>query len=133
MDQSGSLTGADYHSRADNGIVVIEVGRGEGQLQKLIHPPQAFCRWLEYNIPPKSKAQLFSLKRRAFFPEPNEVPIGHPDGQSGTSVTYIKDYHNAIKENSDQAKYLKDALDIICQHLQILPFNPGGLAQSISG
>ena len=80
------------------------------------------------NIPPKSRAQLFSLKRRAFFSEPDEVPIGHPGEQSGTSVTYIKDYHNAIKENPDQAKYLKDALDIIFQHLQILPFNPGRLA-----
>ena len=30
---------------------------------------------LKHNIPPKSKAQLFSLKRRTFFPEPDEIPI----------------------------------------------------------
>ena len=38
---------------------------------------------------------------------------------------HIKDYHNTIKENPDQAKHLKDALNMIFQHLKILPFNPG--------
>ena len=54
---------------------------------------------LEHNIPPKSRAQLFSLKRRAFFPEPDEVPLTSSWWTVWYGYGYIKDYHNAIKKN----------------------------------
>ena len=77
---------------------------------------------LKHNIPPKSKAQLFHLRGEPSFQSQMKYPFWWAVWYE---YGHIKDYHNTIKENPDQAKYLKDALNMIFQHLKILPFNPG--------
>ena len=47
---------------------------------------------LKHNIPPKT--QLFSLKRRTFFPEPDEVPIGLSWWAVWYEYGHIRDYHH---------------------------------------
>ena len=81
---------------------------------------------LRGNIPNKSKNQLFSNKRTAFFPEPGVVlnkkskmvPFFSAQG-------YITRYHEAISKSTDAGKGLRDVLDNIFDLLRILPLNPG--------
>ena len=81
---------------------------------------------LENNVPPKSRTQLFKTKRKAFFPEPNEILTKNSHWEPFYEVGYMLEYHTAIDDSSpEQAKALKDALDGIFEHLQVLPFNPG--------
>jgi hypothetical protein len=82
---------------------------------------------LRGNVPHKSKAQRFSIKRTAFFPEPDTIPIQESKlspffhHQNG----WISQYHEAIKDSADEGKGLRDALDGIFTVLQLLPLNPG--------
>jgi len=80
---------------------------------------------LHNNVPPKSKNQLFSLKRTAFFPPLGETPISKSDWTMYYEDGYISDYHREIKSSRDKGKLLNDSLDLIFQNLQVLPLNPG--------
>ena len=53
--------------KAGSGIVVIEVGRGEGQLQKLIHPPQAFHRWAQTQHSTKKQGLVFFTQEESLL------------------------------------------------------------------
>lgn len=80
---------------------------------------------LEGNVPQKSRNQLFYLKRSTFFPEPNSKPLPGSHWISLYNLGYVKEYHTAIATSVDDGKAIKDALDGIFDHLQILPHNPG--------
>jgi len=80
---------------------------------------------LQKNIPTRSKMQLFSLKRAAFFPSPNQTLAPKSDWESFYKFGYVLEYHKQIEGSEDKGKLLNDSLDLIFQNLQILPLNPG--------
>jgi hypothetical protein len=80
---------------------------------------------LHGNIPPKSKTQLFGLKRTAFFPDRTTNPIARSNWRSLFQVGYVKEYHRQILMSGDGGKVIKDSLDKIFENLQLLPHNPG--------
>ena len=80
---------------------------------------------LENNVPPKSRTQLFKTKRRAFFPEPDETLVKNSHWEPFYQVGYVLEYRTAVDSSPEEAKALRDALDGIFEHLQVLPFNPG--------
>lgn len=77
------------------------------------------------NIPPKSAGQRFDEKRTAFFPEPEVLLVPRSKWNPFYSVGFVKDYHDTLNTALDGGKEIKDALDCIFSHLQILPKNPG--------
>ena len=80
---------------------------------------------LHNNIPTRSKNQLFSLKRAAFFPSPDKTPIPKSDWAVYYEHGYVSEYHQEIEQSTDEGKLLNDSLDLIFQNLQVLPLNPG--------
>ena len=80
---------------------------------------------LENNIPIRSKKQLFSLKRAAFFPSPNQTLTPKSEWAAFYKRGYVLKYHKQIEDSVDEGKLLNDSLDLIFQNLQILPLNPG--------
>jgi hypothetical protein len=77
------------------------------------------------NVPPKSRTQVFSRKRTAFFPEPDQAPNPRSHWTAFYNSGYVMAYHRMIKKSSDEGKALRDSLDGIFEHLQVLPHNPG--------
>ena len=80
---------------------------------------------LHNNIPTRSKHQLFSLKRAAFFPSPNETLVQKSGWKLFYKHGYVLEYHQAIEHSTDEGKLLNDSLDLIFKNLQVLPLNPG--------
>jgi hypothetical protein len=80
---------------------------------------------LEKHVPPKSRVQRFSLKRTSFFPEPGESLNRKSHWKPFFDTGFVKTYHNTIESSMDAGKEIKDALDCIFTHLQVLPLNPG--------